>query len=155
MEIAVARESHIPEIVNLWLEFSWFHESLDDPWYPLKDNAHSGFESHLREEMAGDNSQVLIALDENCVVGYVITIIKKTTEVWERERHGCIDQLAITATCRRHGIGSQLLKEILSWFKSEDIDMIELSVAVKNIASHSFWKKHGFKDYLHHLYLKP
>ena len=36
MEIVIAQEKHIPEIIDLWMEFSEFHASLDQPWYPLK-----------------------------------------------------------------------------------------------------------------------
>jgi ribosomal protein S18 acetylase RimI-like enzyme len=154
MEIVIAQESHIPEIIRLWLEFSKFHEDLDHPWYPLKAEAPTGFEAYLRKEMAAEKSRVIVALDKGHVVGYIIAAINKMTEVWVRERYGYVDQLAITAAYRHQGIGSDLLKEVLNWFKSENLDLIELSIAAKNSIGYSFWKKHGFKDSSHTLYIK-
>jgi ribosomal protein S18 acetylase RimI-like enzyme len=153
MEIVIAQESHIPEIKKLWLEFSKYHESLNHPWYPIKAEAATGFEAYLRKEMIAEESRVMVALDKNCVVGYIIAMINKMTEVWVRERYGCIDQIAIAAAHRHKGIGSAMLKEILNWLQSENIDLIELSIAANNRVGHSFWEKHGFKDSSHTLFL--
>jgi ribosomal protein S18 acetylase RimI-like enzyme len=73
---------------------------------------------------------------------------------WKREKFGYIEEMAVTSAYRRRGIGAGLLKAVLDWFKSEKLDMAELTVAAKNKIGYSFWKKHGFRDYLHHLYLK-
>jgi GNAT superfamily N-acetyltransferase len=154
MEIIAAREKHIPEIVELWEEFAHFHEPFD-PRYPMKDDLRTGYEIHLREVMAAKDTRVLAALEQGKLVGYAIAQIRKSTPVWRREKYGYIDEMAVTAACRRGGIGTQLLKSILDWFRSENLDMIELSVAAKNKVGYSFWRKHGFRDYLHHLYLKP
>jgi ribosomal protein S18 acetylase RimI-like enzyme len=154
MEIVVAQENHVPEIINLWEEFARFHEPFD-PRYPMKDEVRPGYETHLREAITAKDAKVLVALDRNRVVGYVIALIRKPPPVFQRERYGYIDEMTVTADYRRRSIGSKLLKEILDWFRSENLDFIELSVAAKNKVGYSFWKKHGFRDYLHHLYLKP
>ena len=153
MEIMTAQECHVPEIVNLWDEFMRFHEPFD-PRYPMVDNVRSGYETHFRETMTATDTKVLVALEKGRVVGYVMAMIRKSSPAWKREKYGYIEEMAVTADYRRHGIGTQMLDKILDWFKSENLDMIELSVAAKNKVGYSFWKKHGFKDYLHHLYLK-
>jgi GNAT superfamily N-acetyltransferase len=154
MEIVQAEEKYIPEIIDLWEEFSKFHEPFD-PRYPMVVNVRIGYEEYLRNFMADKDSRVLVALDNDKVIGQVIAQIRKSSPPWKRERFGYIDEMAVTASYRRKGVGSRLLKEILDWFKAENIDMIELLVAAKNKVGYSFWKKHGFKDYLHQLYLKP
>ncbi len=62
--------------------------------------------------------------------------------------------MALRAACRRRGVGTRMLKKILDWFRSENLDMIGLSVAARNQVDYPFWKKHGFQAYLHRLYLK-
>jgi GNAT superfamily N-acetyltransferase len=74
---------------------------------------------------------------------------------FKREKFGAIDMMAVTARYRRRGIGTTILGKILDWFRSQNIDLIELSVASGNKVGYPFWKKHGFKAYLHRLYLKP
>jgi GNAT superfamily N-acetyltransferase len=152
MEITKAQERYIPEIINLWEEFALFHESFD-PRYPMRDDVRAGYEVHLREEIAKDDTRVLIAVDKDKVIGYAIAMIRKSIP-WKRERYGFIEEMFVTADYRRRGAGLKILNAILEWFKLENLDMVELTVAAKNTVGYSFWKKHGFKDYLHHLYLK-
>jgi ribosomal protein S18 acetylase RimI-like enzyme len=153
MEILKAQQSHIPGIVDAWEEFARFHEPYD-PRYPLIDNVREGFRVYLTGLLTAENTSVLVALDENIVVGYVIAVIRKSSPAFKRERYGHIEEMAVTASYRRKGTGSKLLEEAMAWFRSENLDMIELSVAARNTVGYAFWKKHGFKDYLHHLYLK-
>jgi GNAT superfamily N-acetyltransferase len=152
MEIIKAQEQHIPEIIKLWEEFARFHEPFD-PRYPMKDDVRTGYEIHLREEMAKEDTKVFIAIDKHKIIGYAMAMIRKSIP-WKRERYGFIEEMFITADYRRHGAGTKIVKAIIEWFKAEKLDMVELTVAAKNTVGYSFWKKHGFKDYLHNLYLK-
>ncbi len=154
MEIVKAEEKHIPEIIDLWEEFSKFHEPFD-PRFPMVDNVLTGYEENIRSLVAAEDTRILAALDKGRVVGYAVVQIRKSSPAWKREKYGYVEEMAVTASSRRKGIGGKLLQEILNWFKAENIDMIELSVASKNRIGYSFWEKHGFRDYLHHLYLKP
>ena len=45
-----------------------------------------------------------------------------------------------------------MVSEILKWFKSRNIERVELEILTKNPIGYSFWKKHGFTDYRHRLY---
>jgi ribosomal protein S18 acetylase RimI-like enzyme len=154
VEIILAQESHVAQMVDLWEEFMRFHEPFD-PRYPLADNVRAGYEMYLRELMQAENTKVLAAIGGGQVAGYVIAAIRKPSPAFKREKIGYIEEMAVTASSRRHGVGSVMLKQVFDWFKAENLDMIELSVAAKNKIGYSFWKKHGFRDYLHHLYLKP
>lgn len=152
VKIAVATDSHVPEIVEVWKEFMDFHKDVD-PRFPMRKDAHLNFEKHLRELMESEDNLILVALDKNQVVGFSTSRIAKYTPVWERETYGYVDTMAVTSDYRRKGIGERMLAKILEWFESRNIDRIELSVAARNQIGYSFWRKHGFKDYTHHLYL--
>lgn len=153
MEIVIANEKHIPHIIDLWEEFAKHHEPLD-PRYPMMANVRIGYEQHLREEMASETTRVLVALNSGLPVGYIIAQIRKTQPPWQREKEGFIEEMAVTSDYRRKGVGSLLLKAVMDWFKAEKLDIVELTVASKNKVGYLFWKKQGFRDYLHHLYLK-
>ncbi len=152
MEIVNAREAHVPQILDLWQEFAKHHEPFD-PRYPMKENVRAGYETHLREAMQTENTKVLVAMDNDRAVGYTIANIRKTIP-WQRERYGYIEEMAVTSRYRRRGVGTILFDAVMDWFKMEKLDFVELTVASKNIVGYSFWKKKGFQDYLHNLYLK-
>jgi len=151
MEIVTAGEAHVPEIVDVWEEFARFHEDMD-PRYPMVANVREGFGEHLRGLMADDNNLVLVAVEKGRVVGHAIAQLKKSSPAFRREKFGFIDEMAVRAGYRRRGVGAQLLARILDWFRERGIDMIELDVAAANEVGYPFWKKHGFKAYLHRLY---
>jgi ribosomal protein S18 acetylase RimI-like enzyme len=151
IEIIKAEEHHIPEIRKLWLEFIRFHQDIDSIFTP-RDNAVSGFEEyHLRPILKSKDGLVLVALDRGRVAGYSLSEIKDTGGL-KLEKTGYVDEVAVTADYRRHGIGEKMYAEILKWFHSKDIDRVELEVTAKNQVSYSFWKKHGFTDYKHTLF---
>jgi ribosomal protein S18 acetylase RimI-like enzyme len=54
---------------------------------------------------------------------------------------------------RRKGIGEKLLQEMLKWFAAHELHRIELRVLSANEVGYNFWKKQGFRDYMHMLYL--
>ena len=66
---------------------------------------------------------------------------------------GEIIELAVRSDLQKRGIGRKMLLNIISWFEERKIKRIELRVAVKNNIGYNFWKRNGFKDYLHVLYL--
>ena len=153
IEITKATESHIPDIVNLWIEFMEHHQNID-PRFPAREDAHVSYEQHLREQMGAENTLVLVALDGSRVVGYSVSQVSKYPPIWvEREKFGFIDTMGITADYRRKGVGEQMLNKIFEWFSSQEIDRIELMVAAQNQVGYSFWRKHGFRDFMHELYL--
>jgi ribosomal protein S18 acetylase RimI-like enzyme len=152
MEIVTAQEKHIPGLTDLWEELARHHASFD-PRFPMVANARALCDEYIRKFMADSDTRVLVAIDNNKPVAYAIVQIRKSP-VWLREKSGYIEDMVVTSGLRHNGVGSLLLEKAMDWFKAEKIDLVELTVAVKNKVGYSFWKKHGFKDYLHRLYLK-
>ncbi len=152
MEITPATRSHVPEIVEIWKEFMDFHKGVD-PFFSRSENGHSNFEKFVESQIKSDDAQVLVALRGGRVVGYSISQISEYPPVFEHEKYGSICDLAVKANCRRKGIGELILSEILQWFESRNMERIELRVAAKNRIGYSFWKKHGFEEHMHVLYL--
>ena len=152
MEIIEATDSHIPEIIELWKEFMDFHKDID-PVLSRSEDGHLNFEKHLRDSISSEDYHILVALDKGHVVGFSTSQIRKYSPVFKMQTLGGIDTMAVKSNYRRKGIGEQMLEKILKWFESRNIDRIELSVAANNQIGYSFWKKHGFKDYRHRLYL--
>ncbi len=152
IEIVKADESHISDIGKLWLEFIRFHQDIDAIFTPV-DDAVSGFkEEQVRRLMKMEEGLVLVALDRGQVVGYSLSEIKEPPKASKREKYGYIHQMAVTASYRRRGTGEKILDKIMKWFYSKNVDRVELDTTTKNQVASSFWKKHGFTDYMRKLY---
>jgi ribosomal protein S18 acetylase RimI-like enzyme len=153
VKVVSARDAHISGIVEIWKEFMDFHKNIE-PHFSRRKDGHLNFQKFVRKLLKSRNSQVLVALDDSNVIAYSIARIAKYPPVFKDKTYGAIFDLAVKSNCRRKGIGKRMLGEILEWFKSKKMLRIELSVVSKNKIGYSFWKKHGFQDYMHKLYLK-
>jgi len=151
MKIVIAAEKHIPEIIELWKEFMDFQKDID-PYLGRGEDGHIKFENQLRDLMKSGDNLILVALDKDHVIGYSVSLSPRTL-VLKTETYGFISDMAVQSNYRRQGIGEQMLAKIYEWFESRNIDRIELTVVAKNQIGYSFWRKHGFKDYIHRLYL--
>ena len=151
MEILVATDKHIPGIIELWKEYMDFHKDID-PYLSRGEDGHIKFENQLRDLMKSEDTLLLVALDKGHVIGYSLCLNPRTL-VLKSETYGFISDMVVQSNYRRQGIGEQMLAKIYEWFESRNIDRIELTVVAKNQVGYSFWRKHGFKDYIHRLYL--
>lgn len=152
MEIVLAKDSHLPEIIEIWKEFMDFHKSVD-PYFARSEDGHLNFGKFVKELIKKEDSQVLVALEQDRVVAYSIAQIAKRPPAFQDQTYGFISDVAVKSNYQRKGIGERILAKIYEWFESHNIDRVELRVAAKNQLGYSFWKKHGFKDYIHILYL--
>jgi len=151
LEIIPATQGHVPQILELWKEFEDFHKEIDSFFTRSKDG-HVKFGEFVHRQMDSEDSLVLVAVNGKDVIAYSISRISKHPPVFELESYGDIIDLAVTSTDRRRGIGTEMLGKIYEWFKSRGMNRVELRVAVRNQIGYSFWKKHGFQDYIHTLY---
>jgi len=79
-------------------------------------------------------------------------MLDKYPPIFQRETCGFVSAMAVTATCRRRGVGEKMLVEIMAWFRSNGVERVELTTTAQNAVASSFWQKQGFKIYMHRLY---
>ena len=152
IQIIRAIEEHVTDLGNLWMEFMRYTQDVD-PVFTPQDGAIPVFiKEYLRPAMEAENSLVLVALDEEKVVGYSYSLINETSNLADRAKYGCIHDLFITATHRMKGISDRIVSEIMKWFRLNDIHRVELDVLAQNQIASSFWRKQGFADFKHTLY---
>jgi GNAT superfamily N-acetyltransferase len=153
MDVMVADRSHVPDVVELWKELMEHHASID-PYFEMSDDGPINFEKFVSSLLLLDDARVLVALDSGRVVGYCIGQLMARPPVFRRELHGFVTDMTVTASRRRQGIGTLLMAGMKDWFRAKRVDRVELNVVPGNAAGYSFWRKQGFTDYMHVLYLE-
>ncbi|MGD8261117.1 MAG: GNAT family protein [Desulfobacterales bacterium] len=107
------------------------------------DSSISDFKKMFKELDHRPNSLILIAVVET----KVIAVLNFTGGNRTRTRH--VGNLGITVSKRfwECGIGSKMLRELLSWARKTDpIRKINLKVRTDNVRAIRFYKKFGFKE---------
>lgn len=142
-----ADQADVPAIIGLWTEMMGCHAELDPVW-TLRDGAGEGFEAFLRSTLESRVCFVLVAELEGAPVGYLLARIGELPPVFLVRERGEICDLAVTAKHRRQGIGTMLVNSALRRFHEQGLREVELSVAVCNPTSQSFWRSMGFQPLL-------
>jgi len=153
MKITEATEKDIPEIVELWKELSDHHSNIDS-FFTRRKDGHVNFKSFITELIKSEEAKIFIAIEDEKIIGYTIAIIDPYPPVYLLEKHGSIYDMFVTLKHRKKGIGNKLWQEALKWFKTLDLERVELSIVSANHESSSFWKTQGFQDYMHKLFIK-
>ena len=152
IKIIRAEEKHITSIGQLWWEFIIFHQNIDPIDTPIENSIPHYQENHLKRFMKSEDSFVLVALDEGQAIGFSLSYISEPPPGLKRGKFGYIDEMAVTESYRRQGIGVKMVTEILKWFKSKNINRVELGTAAQNVVANSFWQQQGFAPCRYTLY---
>jgi ribosomal protein S18 acetylase RimI-like enzyme len=145
---AAARD--VPRLVELWTEMWDFHYRNDERFAPspLAPTAmRHWIEGHLENPM----SSIFAYEDKGEIVGYLLVTIMENMPIVLHPAFGFISEIAVTEKYRRRGIGERLVREAHAWLKSKLIASVEVNVSAQNAVSKSFWRKMGYRDFLHRL----
>jgi|SRR4051812_26272034 len=148
----LATANDLSSIVSIWAEAMDVHANLD-PRFPLSSDASEAFTSYLREELANENSFLFIAESNGRIIAYSLARIAKYPPVFDKRVYGYINDLMVTVSHRRQGVGTALFRSTADAIQAKGIDVLEVSVMPQNPMASSFWRKLGFRSRLETLRL--
>ena len=146
----IIREAHrkdVPALALLWKEMMDFH-SRYDARFRFAPDAYREIERHLLETVRSRSAQIFVAEAEGRVIGYILGEVHSRRPIYPAGTYGFISDISVTASCRRSGVGRELVRTLVAWFRREKVTAIELFVAEANPVSMAFWRAMGFADYL-------
>ena len=78
------------------------------------------------------------------IVGYIWGILKQPIDT---RCVGQINELVVATSHKRKGIGRQLFQSCIGWFRSQNVQWVEISFNVQNPEASAFWAQMGFKPF--------
>lgn len=93
-------------------------------------------EKSFRDEMSNKLAIYFVAKDRGTCIGYA--------GYWNVAGEGGITNVAVLPECRRNGIGSMLIAQMIKSAKELNLDLLTLEVRKSNIAAQGLYKKYGF-----------
>lgn len=101
----------------------------------------NAFDETFARIKGDDNARVLIAVDElGLVIGYLLGFVHDT--FFANGAVAWIEEMYVTETSRRSGIGSALEREFVAWARERDAKLVAL--ATRRAAS--FYAASGYED---------
>jgi GNAT superfamily N-acetyltransferase len=145
--IRQATERDLAAIVRLWREMAGLHAEIEAMVWSLGPDAEEHCRRDLSECIGKDDHRVLVAVEGERVVGYLLASKARRPPVLSPTLHGAIHDACVTRSARRRGIGTRLVNAAMDWFRSEGLPTAAVSYALENGESAPFWRAQGFRPY--------
>ena len=142
--IREAIESDFEQLQELFIEENKFHSKLVPDYIQTTNNVLT--QEEFQTFLTNQNYQVIVCEKRHELLGAVLISLQEERENrWKRPRTtGFIEDLIVTASARRCGIGKQLIKAVEAWVVSQGIQTIELHVWEENKGTRQFYESIGF-----------
>lgn len=139
-------------VKGLFEEFVEYHSRIDSSFKKI-DGHGDCFVDYVESFVNSNEKCCVVAIVNESVVGYCISIVERKPPVYPIPAFGYIDNLCVSIDFQKKGIGTLLLKDAVARFKSKGIERIECFVALGNPKSTRFWRKMNFVPFMEQMYL--
>ncbi|MGB0840053.1 MAG: GNAT family N-acetyltransferase [Chitinophagales bacterium] len=145
MTIRLATKKDIDTITQMRLLNAQFHANLLGK-NVLKPKAEIEvfFRNHTTKMVDTVNAKILMITEQEDVVGYVIGILTPDHPIFDFGKNALVDDVYIRPDFQGKGYGKALVNNLFDWFRTENVDQIQLNVYVTNDVARHFWQKMGF-----------
>ncbi len=121
------------------------------PHHTLKKEERNRLMAVLRSSLSDPNKLLAVAEASNAgLVGMGYLYVWRNQGIWEQAgevefKSGIIDDVWVEPDFRKLGVFSAILRELVTFAESHDIDELVLEYAVSNKEAAATWTKLGFK----------
>lgn len=90
---------------------------------------------------------VYIALINKQIAGYLAGGLIKIRP-WRKEKRAVeIENMYVTKSKRKLGIGTAFVAKFIKWAKKNAVDRLKVEAVYENTIGRNFYEKHGLKEY--------
>ncbi|MFE3574353.1 GNAT family N-acetyltransferase [Lysinibacillus sp. NPDC059133] len=106
-------------------------------------------ECYYKELIANEESDVLIAKEDEVVVGFAVISVETSPpfESLVQRKYAYIHDFGIKANLQRKGIGKMLFNACITWAEKREVDSVELNVWEFNTKAIDFYKHFDMKSH--------
>lgn len=150
MIIRQATKDDLQQITQLFIELTKDEASyLQDSFKPLinlREPKEKYCSDMLEEHIQNQKGLFLLAQEQDDILGFIFGYYKdlEKTDAYDSPRAGYISDLVVTQKARGKNIASKLKDELVSWFKKQQCEYLELFV-IKNNPAAQIYEKWGFE----------
>ena len=147
MEIRKATINDFEQIKDIKLRAKASEGKYDTSLRPLRENRERYF-SYLRNDLTNQDRAILIAIDQGEPIGMITGRIYRTLLIKVRRKEGRISNLFVLPGHRKKGVATELVRELLKWFREKKIKDVRLAIHSGNVPALEMFSKLRFQEYL-------
>jgi ribosomal protein S18 acetylase RimI-like enzyme len=104
-----------------------------------------GYAWFLGTQLDAEDAVILVAHENDVILGYVYAAIEPMSWKELRDRCGYIHDVIVDSSHRRHGVASALMNAAFGWLKSQGAPRVVLGTASANEAAQRLFDQLGFR----------
>lgn len=136
----------LPRLGRLGALLVQAHHDFDAKRFlPSRERLPLDYERFLRGQLQDADAIVLVATENDDVIGYVYATIEGVDYMSLRGPAGVLQDIIVDPASRGAGAGSLLLKAILSALKAREVTQVVLMTAARNEAAQRLFAREGFR----------
>jgi ribosomal protein S18 acetylase RimI-like enzyme len=102
---------------------------------------------YLKRDLTFKDRAIFIAIENDKIIGIILGKIIDTLSIAKFKKRGYISNLYILPEHRRKGVAKRMVRELMRWFKVNNIKNLRLEVYSKNRPALNVYNELGFKEY--------
>ncbi|MEE2786162.1 MAG: GNAT family N-acetyltransferase [Myxococcota bacterium] len=134
----------LESISGLWRALIAHHEPLNPRLYGLEAHSEVTYQALVRRQLRDAHGMVIVAVDGQRIVGYLMGAEGYRSPVYTRRRVGMIYDMFVDPDYRRHGVGRRLVEAAVTTFRAAGLEDIQVNYDPTNEAARAFWSALGF-----------
>lgn len=139
--IRIADICDLGRLTELFTELHRHHVEIKPETFVMPER---GWFSERISEILNDSGQTVLVHDDGEINAYaVVKIMDVNTEEKVPRRMCYIDCFAVSESCRRRGIGTELFNAVKAFGKENGCTSVQLGVCVSNTDAVRFYEKMG------------
>jgi GNAT superfamily N-acetyltransferase len=112
---------------------------------PAGGGAEAGYAHFLGSQLDDSGSIVLVAEEQEQIVGYTYAAIEPLSWKDLRAECGFIHDILVSDAARRSGVGEALLNAAIEWLREQGMPRVVLGTAAQNDTAKRLFEKRGFR----------
>lgn len=102
----------------------------------------------IREMIHAEDTEVIVALCKNELIGSAYVKIKKAKEYLKFDNYAYVGFMFVKPEFRGKGVSQQIISRLKTWAKSKDLNELQLDVYDENLNAIRAYEKFGFKKHM-------
>jgi ribosomal protein S18 acetylase RimI-like enzyme len=108
-------------------------------------DAAPGYRRFLMSQLNDPDAVILVAVDDDMVVGYCYAGIEPLSWKELRDTAGFVHDLALDPAARRRGAGRALIDAAIEWFRHRNVARVMLWTSTANDPARRLFEQAGFR----------
>lgn len=145
--VRTANKGDSDAIAEMWLALVAYHQTLTPDLPSAARGGEHRYVRRIMERLDDPYTCVLVAELDGQVVGFVLgMVIDLMPDIFDQQPSGFLADIYVEPHARRHGIGRNLVNNLVDWFRLSGIHTFDWHVSSDNPDGIAFWRSVGGRD---------